>query len=85
MIELGGDELKIRLETRLHARNQLFGFEPMRLLCSDSERVGVDRAVLLSRQMFGRLGRQPINCRDKLKRRMRPREAMTFHQVFRKQ
>ena len=57
MIELSGYELKIRLETGLHALNQLFGFEAMRLLRSDSERVGVNRPVFFARQMFGRFCR----------------------------
>jgi hypothetical protein len=36
VIELTGHELKIRLETRLHALNQLFRLEPMRVLRGDA-------------------------------------------------
>ena len=36
MVELAGHELKIRLETRLHALNQLLDFEVMRMLRGDA-------------------------------------------------
>jgi len=61
MVELAGHELKIRLETRLHALNQLFRLEPMRVLRGDAYALGIDRSVLLARKMFGGIGGQAIN------------------------
>ena len=49
------------------------------------ERVTVDRAILLPRQMLGGLGRQSIQRRDETKRRMRARHVVAFHQIFREQ
>jgi len=82
MVELAGHKLKIRLETRLHCLNQVFGFKPMRVLCGDSQRIGINLAIFLARKMFSSPSGQAVDCRDKLERSTRSGEAMTFHQIF---
>ena len=49
MIELCGDELKIRFKACSHGLNQLSGLEPMRVLRGDTQYIRIDRAVFFSR------------------------------------
>ena len=57
MIELAADDLQVRVQARFQSVDKLIELEPMRLLSREAECVGVDRAIFLSWQMFGSLGR----------------------------
>src|ERR1700739_10837 len=54
----------------------------MRVLRSQTKRIGVDRAIFFPWHMLGRARGQTIESCDEMKWRRRPWQPVSFHQLF---